>query len=408
LRFLSEKNLEAPGSLEIAEQQVSRFGAKVWKNKKPSPSPITEDSMDKSADMSTISYESQGLKAVPKKFLNAGLVIFALLAIIIFGKLLFNNNGSDDVLNGFAQSAPEVTDLSNSNIQDENINSVVTSLTALDSLNVFATDGINLSTVEDLPKSNGSGSVELNSAKAPKDADILEPVSATIDIFVVSGNKPIRANIFLDGKFVGTSDKNGGLTVSQLEPDKIYAAKVSSKGYTSKTKYVTLSNETTQVTFHLKPKTSTMGTLVVNAIPGADSVFVNDVLVARKTPFKMKFKRGKHRVRLVNSGSNKSWEQTVNLKAGQVVNIKHDFTIIEYGKIAVSLKNAFEFGFGYVYVDGKIWQEKHNTTPLEVNLEVGSHKIEVRREGFVNIPADTTIVVGKNTTQFVSFRLTKK
>jgi len=403
LEFLKEKYLDVPTPLEISDQQISMFEAKVKQNTSENPPPIPEDSMDMSTDLSMISYEPRRLKSISKKFLNSGLVILALLAVIIFAKnFFFDTSGSDDLLNGFAQTSPDVT-----NIQNEDLNSVASALAVLDSLNsLFLTNETNLTEVEDFPKSNGSGS-ELNPAMEPKDAEILEPVSATIDIFVVSGKKPVQANIFLNEKFVGISDKNGRLTVSQLEPDKIYAAKVSIEGYTSATKYVTLSNEKTQVTLDIKPVLSTLGTLIVNAIPGADSVLVNDVLFASKTPFEMKFQRGEYRVKLVNSGLNKSWEQTVDLKAGQVVNVKYDFTIIEQGKVAVSLKNAFEFGFGYVYVDGKIWQKKHNTTPLEVNLEAGSHKIEVRREGFVTIPADTTIVVGTNRTHFISFRLTK-
>lgn len=410
LEFLKEKYLVVPTPLEISEQQVSMFEAKVKKNKSAGPPPIPEGSMDMSPEMAMISYEPRGLKSIPKKFLNNGLIILALLAVIIFGKsFFFDTSGSDNLQNGFAQTSPDVTDLSRSNnIQGENSNSVASALAALDSLNsLFLTNESNLTEVEDFQKSNAFRS-ELNPAKEPKAADILEPVFATMDIFVVSDKKPIQANIFLDEKFVGISDENGRLTVSQLEPDKIYAAKVSIEGYTSTTKYVTLSNEKTQVTLDIKPEMSALGTLIVNAIPGADSVLVNDVLFASKTPFEIKFQRGEYRVKLVNTSLQKSWEQTIELKAGQVVNVKYDFTSIEQGKVAVSIKNAFEFGFGYVYVDGKIWQKKHNTTPLEVNLEVGSHKIAVRREGFVTIPADTTIVVDKNRTQFVSFKLTKK
>ena len=360
--------------------------------------------------MSIISYESQGLKFVTKKILNVGLIILALAAVIIFGKnFFFDASGSDDLLNGFAPTPPEVTALSiANNIQDEN--SVASAIAALDSLNaLFLTDGTNLSEVEDFPKSNGSDSeeFELKPAK-PINEDILQSGSATLNIFVGSGNKPIETNIFLDDQFVGNTDKNGHLTLSQLELDKIYAARVSMAGYNSTTKYITLSREATQVTFDIDPQVNTLGTLILDAIPGADSVFVNDVLFGSKTPFEMKFQQGQHQIRLVNSSLQKSWEQTVELKAGQVLNIKHDFNTIEYGKIAISLKNAFEFGFGYVYVDGKIWPEKHNTTPIEINLEVGSHKIEVRREGFATLPADTAIVVGNNTIQFVSFRLAKE
>jgi len=404
LEFLSEKYLEVPTTLEISEQQVAAFEAEIKEKKGQNSWPIQEASIDTSADM------SQGLKFVTRKKLNVGLIILALVAVIIFGKnFFFDASGSDDLLNGFAPTPPEVTGLSNANnIQDEN--SVASAIAALDSLNaLFLTDGTNLSEVEDFPKSNGSDSEEFElKPTKPINEDILQSGSATMNILVRSGNKPIETNIFLDDQFVGNTDKNGHLTLSQLELDKIYAARVSMAGYNSTTKYITLSQETTQVTFDIEPKVNTLGTLILDAIPGADSVFVNDVLFGSKTPFEMKFQQGQHQIRLVNSSLQKSWEQTVELKAGQVLNIKHDFSTIEYGKIAISLKNAFEFGFGYVYVDGKIWPEKHNTTPIEINLEVGSHKIEVRREGFATLPADTAIVVGNNTTQFVSFRLAKE
>jgi len=77
-------------------------------------------------------------------------------------------------------------------------------------------------------------------------------------------------------------------------------------GYTSTTKYITLSQETTQVTFDLEPKVNTLGTLILDAIPEADSVFVNNVLFGNKTPFEMKFQRGQHHIRLVNSSLQKS------------------------------------------------------------------------------------------------------
>ena len=410
LEFLSEKYLEVPPTLEISEQQVAAFEAKIKGKKGQNPWPIQEASIDTSTDMSTISYESQGLKFVTKKLLNVGLIILALVAVIIFGKnFFFDASGSDDLLNGFATTPSEVTGLSNANnIQDEN--SVASAIAALDSLNaLFLTDETNLSEVEHFPKSNGSDSEEFElKPTKPINEDILQSGSATMNIFVRSGNKPIETNIFLDDQFVGNTDKNGQLTLSQLELDKIYAARVSMAGYNSTTKYITLSQETTQVTFDIEPRVNTLGTLILDAIPGADSVFVNDVLFGSKTPFEMKFQQGQHQIRLVNSSLQKSWEQTVELKAGQVLNIKHDFNTIEYGKIAISLKNAFEFGFGYVYVDGKIWPEKNNTTPIEINLEVGSHKIEVRREGFATLPADTAIVVGNNTIQFVSFRLAEE
>ncbi len=407
LEILGEKYLAVPTPMEISEQQVAAFEEKVKDLKSQRPSPIP--STDMSNDMSVISYESPGLKSTTKKFLNAGLIISALVAIIIFGKsFFFDTSGSNDLQNGLAHSSESLDPSNPDENQNEDLNSVASAIAALDSLNSMFIEESNLTEVEDSPKSNGSRPEEFKlKPENPANEDILQPAPATMSIFVGSGSKPIVADIFLDDNFVGKADKSGRLTVSQLERERVYATRVSIEGYTSNTQYITLYEETTQVTFDVKPKTNTLGTLILDAIPGADSIFVNNVLFGNTTPFEMKFQRGLHQVRLVNSGLQKSWEQTVDLEAGLVVNIKHDFSAIEFGKVAISLKNAFEFGFGYVYVDGKIWHEKHNTTPLELRLEVGPHKIEVRRDGFVALPADTTIVVAKNSKEFASFRLIK-
>ena len=146
------------------------------------------------------------------------MISLALAAVVICGKnFFFDESGSDDLLNGFAPTPPGVTGLSNANnIQDEN--SVASAIAALDSLNaLFLTDGTNLSEVEDFPKSNGSDSeeFELKQTKSINE-DILQSGSATMNIFVQSGNKPIETNIFLDDQFVVNTDKKGNLTISQL------------------------------------------------------------------------------------------------------------------------------------------------------------------------------------------------
>ena len=230
-------------------------------------------------------------------------------------------------------------------------------------------------------------------------------VSATFQ--VRSENKPVEAFVFVDERFRGKTDKNGELRLTDLEPNRTYTVKVSKEGYSTVTRRFKATSGLEVLTFDLNPKLDIFGTLILDAQPKADSILVDGKLYRGATPLKITLPWGEHRVRFVNTRLNKSYEEVVNLKVGQVRRIKHNFVEAEYGKVAIALKNAAEFGFAYVYVDGKLWHGRPNTTPVEIKLPVGSHTIEVRREGFSAIPRDIIVVVQKGQTKYVSFTLTK-
>lgn len=78
-----------------------------------------------------------------------------------------------------------------------------------------------------------------------------------------------------------------------------------------------------------------------------------------------------------------------------------------YGSVTISLKNASEFGYGFVYIDDKIWPNSPNTTPLNLRLPAGPHKISVQRSGFVAVPKDTTVLVEKDQMVHAYFSLKK-
>lgn len=232
---------------------------------------------------------------------------------------------------------------------------------------------------------------------------IISGPTVTATFFVRSGTLPISANIFLNNQFVGKTAANGKIEIDDLEPGKSYTARVYKEGYTALSKDFKPSETNVSLTFDIKRTPEVYGTLVLDAVPKADSVFVDGKLRRGKTPMRVKLRSGTHSVRLVNSELNKQWAQKVDLKVGQVMRVKPDFTQVETGKIAVSLKNAFEFGFGYVYVDGELWDDKNNTTPLEISLSVGAHKIELKRPGFAVNPKEVKVTIDKNVTKYVSF-----
>jgi len=183
--------------------------------------------------------------------------------------------------------------------------------------------------------------------------------------------------------------------------------RVSKEGYTSATQKLLVAANMPQQAFDLKARTDVFGTIILDAIPRADEIYIDGVLHKGRTPTKVSLKHGQHTIKLVSSQLNATWEQKVDLKIGQILRVKHDFTKADKGIIAVSLKNAAQFGFGYVYVDGRRWEKGHNTTPLELKLTVGSHTIELKRPGFNAIPKDVIIKVEKGQTKYVSFTFTR-
>lgn len=233
------------------------------------------------------------------------------------------------------------------------------------------------------------------------------PEPARVTMVVTSNEIPVEANIFLDDRFIGKTDRNGRLLLGDLEQGKSYSARVVKDGYTAVSKNFTPGSSTSSINFDIEPKQNIFGILILDAVPNVDSVYVDGKFYRRSTPIELRLPWGEHKVRFVNSELNEVWEQTVELKAGQVMRLKHDFTQVEYGKVAVSLTNAHQFGFGYVYVDSELWEDKHNTTPIELKLPVGVHTIAVKREGFSANPEEVRIKIDKNTTKRVSFTFTK-
>ncbi len=251
-------------------------------------------------------------------------------------------------------------------------------------------------------------------ASKPKRVDVVQPkpkaaevTTATVDFYVKSNNRPTQANIFLDNSFIGKTDRKGTLEVNGLDINRVFTVKVSKEGYTSTTRQFTVAADMPSLVFDIESKKAVFGTLIIDAVPIADKVFVDGKQQQKATPVRASLKYGKHSIRLVNSELGLVHEEEVDLKIGQILRVRHDFTQEEVGRVAVSVKNAAQYGYGFVYVDGQLWHEKHNTTPLDIKLPVGSHTIEVRRDGFSPIPRDVIVEVEKGQTKYVSFTLNK-
>lgn len=239
------------------------------------------------------------------------------------------------------------------------------------------------------------------------DRPVAKSTAAKVTVMVQSQNQPVETFVFVDNEFKGKTNPQGFFEIPGLEVNKNYSVKISKEGHATLTRQFTALKKTPVLNFDISPRQEISGTLILEVLPKADSILVDGKLYQGKTPMQLNLPRGEHRVLFVNSSLNKRYEQVVSLKVGEVQRIKHNFVAAEFGKIAVSLKNAAQFGFGYVFVDGKMWDGTPNTTPLELTLPAGSHTVEVRRDGFNAVPKDIIVVIEKDQTKYVSFTLMK-
>jgi hypothetical protein len=209
---------------------------------------------------------------------------------------------------------------------------------------------------------------------------------------------PVSASVFVDGAFRGNTDKKGFLKVDSLQIDKTYLVKVMKTGFEEwQNRVRVLEGKTKNVSARLVAKADAFGRLDFRAVPFADTIFVDGEKLPRGTPYTAELPVGVHKVRYVNSKLGLEWETTIFLDLNEQREVTHVFKETGFGVINVVLKNAHEYGYGYVFINGSIWQkEGYSTTPLKIKLPVGSHKIEVKREGFHSSPVDTMVNIEKD------------
>jgi serine/threonine protein kinase len=352
---------------------------------------------------------------VTPKYLVTGLGILILLTFLFanqFQLLFFSEKPTtniQDISTLASEKTGDITETLESHLSDKSLPSVIYEDSTETPLSTpLGADKVELSSEPeefeaDQDITDGDFPVDNTRTTGIQPSDI-HKASATF--YLKSKNQPIEANVFIDGEFKGKADNQGKFEVVDLVPERTYTVSISKDGYSTVTQKFTAKSEVLELSFDLKPKL-VFGTVILEAIPSADSIYVDGKLQRGKTPLTVNLAEGNHRIRFVNLNLNASWEKIINLKVGQTITVRYDFTQIETGVVAISLKNAAEYGFAYVYVDGQLWNKKQNTTPLKIDLPVGTHTITVKRDGFNPIPQDTVVEVEKGVTKYVSFTLTK-
>lgn len=97
------------------------------------------------------------------------------------------------------------------------------------------------------------------------------------------------------------------------------------------------------------------------------------------------------------------YKKTVNIKDGIVTDIVVDFNRQFYITVISLDETETKAVWGEIYVDG----EMIGQTPKRINLRLGKHTIEVRRDGYISSDA-TTVNLEDDLEQPLKFRLRKK
>ena len=79
---------------------------------------------------------------------------------------------------------------------------------------------------------------------------------------------------------------------------------------------------------------------------------------------------------------------------------------LQFGTVAIVIKNAAQFGYGYVFIDGEEWRQGGTSaTPMRTQLPLGQHRIRIVRDGFLVIPRDTVVTVEREKLITIAFSL---
>lgn len=166
----------------------------------------------------------------------------------------------------------------------------------------------------------------------------------TMRLFVHSARQPIAADVYLNGKRLGRTNRQGQITISNLITDYSYSLKVVGSGYPEWNK---------------------------------DISFQNSGLA--------------------------NFEVDLNLAGSPLLNQVARET--RRASVTVLLANALVLNNAFVFVNGKLWDGPENMAPTRLSLPAGRHQIEIRKEGFRSEPPNYIIDLAAGENKTISFLL---
>lgn len=179
------------------------------------------------------------------------------------------------------------------------------------------------------------------------------PIVGMLDV----SSLPVKANIYIDGKHYGTTPR---IISDLLIGD--YTLKLEKEGCASVTKNITIEENQTLA---IKENLPTGKEVVIKTDQSGDKIYVDDIYVGT-SPITSNLSYGSHNLKAVR-GSQIA-VKTVEVKT---TTVKDEF-VLAFGKMINITSNQKGDD---IYVDGK----KVGTTPMEIDLSLGKHEVEVRR-----------------------------
>ncbi|MBO5809645.1 MAG: PEGA domain-containing protein [Bacteroidales bacterium] len=179
------------------------------------------------------------------------------------------------------------------------------------------------------------------------------PITGFLDI----SSLPVKANIYLNGKHYGTTPR---IISDLLIGD--YTLKLEKEGCASVTKKITIEENQTLT---MKEQLPTGKDVTIKTDKTGDKIYVDGSYVGT-TPLTTNLSYGSHNLK-AERGSQTA-VKTVEVKTTTV----RDEFVLAFGKMVkiTSDKNGDD-----IYVDGK----KIGETPMDVDMPLGKHELEVRR-----------------------------
>ena len=204
-----------------------------------------------------------------------------------------------------------------------------------------------------------------------KDENLKIEAPTAITGFLDISSLPVKANIYLNGKHYGTTPR----VISDLLIGD-YTLKLEKEGCASVTKNITIEENQTLT---MKEQLPTGKEVVIKTDQSGDKIYV-DGNYAGTSPLTANISYGSHNLKAERGSQTAT--KTVEVKTTTV----RDEFVLAFGKMVkiTSDKNGDD-----IYVDGK----KVGETPMNVDMPLGKHEVEVRRG---KLYETKTIQIGAN------------
>ncbi|NOZ87256.1 MAG: PEGA domain-containing protein [Deltaproteobacteria bacterium] len=190
------------------------------------------------------------------------------------------------------------------------------------------------------------------------------------------------ASIYLDGKLLGQSPLD---TVKGIKPGE-HTLTIRAKGFkTYKKKLSMTPGDTAQVTAFLESAKG--GKLVVVSMTKDAMVFIDDFQIGTVPLEKpLALEPGKHEIKVTKLGFT-AFSKKIKIKKGKKIKVQADLLAFAgILDVRASVPGA------RIYVDGK----EAGVVPLEKEIFVGEHEVEVKKDGYTNYRKKLKVAAGRS------------